>query len=738
MQGVSMGSVSAAVSRQTVNVQAFQFSHFRDIDLYRRTADSAAMVPVIPAERWKAQMESLARSFPDIGRPTLALAILALYLCRTTEDGEATIPLWNSLNTTFPDLCSVIQVAIEGRESFASFVQRVASQHLGSLALNEQRIFNREHNPHMVVTCGTYSEGDVVADIHFHIDENGMISCRVAAYIDPEFAGCLQERLVALAQGVAHSRFRPVIAQPVMSIQEMDRVLNIWNETSVNYGYDGGLVAMMETSVNRDPKHPAVIFRGEEISYEDFNARANRLARRLQEMGVGKDSFVCLCMERGFELVVGIWAVLKAGAAYVPLNTDDPESRIAEIISDCEPVAVLCQHKFVDKLPADAPVVTLDEETRTDGDYSADNIGVYPEEDALAYMIYTSGSTGKPKGVTVEHEAIHNRVEWMHREYGLDPQDRVLQKTPYTFDVSVWEFLWPLAVGSTMVVAEPGGHVAMRYLYEVIKTDNVTHLHFVPSVFRLFLMLPDLSELPIKKLFCSGEALSADTVETFYKKANQIAEVHNLYGPTEAAVDVSYYHCRRNMIDDVIPIGKPVANTGLYVLDRNDRPTPIGIPGELHIGGVQLARGYWAREELTAERFVPSTVEEMQHRRLYRTGDLAYLRPDGQIVYLGRNDFQVKINGVRIELGEIESVIRADPDTKDVVVVAEECNGNKILVAYVVSRQPSSDKGAALKKMIADSRPPYYVPRELHFIEEMPLTVSGKIDRKLLRDTPRL
>jgi amino acid adenylation domain-containing protein len=512
-----------------------------------------------------------------------------------------------------------------------------------------------------------------------------------------------------------------------------------WNHTDRHYGFDGGLVAMMERSVASTPDHPALIFKEETLSYAEFNARVNRLARKLRAKGVGRDTFVALFMDRSLEMVIGLWATLKAGGAYVPLNTEDPTARLTEILEDCSPVAVLTQAHLEDKIETGAPeVIVLPEggDIGSDGDDS--NPGVEIGENDLAYMIYTSGSTGKPKGVVVEHEAIHNRVVWMHEEYGLEPDDRILQKTPYTFDVSVWEFLWPFSVGSTLVVAIPGGHMSIRYLRRVIKEGGVTHLHFVPSMLRLFLLAPSLSDLPIKKLFCSGEALGFDLVQSFYEKASNFAEVHNLYGPTEAAVDVSYFACARNPSDKTIPIGKPVSNTGLYVLDEYDQPVPVGVPGELHIGGIQLARGYWNRDDLTRQRFIPCTLEDAPHRRLYRTGDLAYFRPDGEIIYLGRNDFQVKISGVRIELGEIEAAIRTAEGVKDVVVVAEETEGQKSLIAYVVADASGEAATAIIKASVADKCPPFYVPQEIRFLGEMPLTVSGKINRKALSGQPRL
>ena len=734
-----MNNLAQARFDSVAETSNIDFTKLSDIDLYRRVSKGTRKSQVLGDSNWQSQIDALARSFPDMARSTLALSVLGVYFCRISEDQEVVFKLVNGVVPTQAGIESVVQLGIEAREAFAAFASRVAVQQSISLvSAAAHNYYNRESASDLVVSMGSLPADGIEADIHFHILENGQIDIRTASYIEPEYAERVYSRLATLAGDIANNHFSSLAFHEIMSPAERDTVMNKWNETSVNYGYDGGLVSMLEKSADRDPDHPAIIYKDEILRFGEFNGRVNRLARQLVEAGVGKDDFVCICMERSIEMVVAIWATVKAGGAYVPLNTEDPQSRIAEIIDDCRPKAVLTQPHLADCLPPDANVTVIGDGAADIAECNEDNLGFAPEPDALAYMIYTSGSTGKPKGVTVEHEAIHNRVVWMHEEYGLLPEDRVMQKTPYTFDVSVWEFFWSFAVGSTLVVAEPGGHVAMRYLYTLMDEHRVTYLHFVPSVLRLFLMLPELDKLPIKKLFCSGEALGFDSVERFYEKANADAEVHNLYGPTEAAVDVSYYHCKRNSSDRMIPIGKPVSNTGLYVLDESGQPSPIGVPGELHIGGIQLARGYWARKELTAERFVTTSLKDIQHKRLYKTGDLAYFRNDGEIVYMGRNDFQVKINGVRMELGEIETVIRSDEKTRDVVVVAEEVQGNKNLIAYVVSSEPTPDAAEALKALVAESRPSYYVPREIRFLAEMPLTVSGKINRKLLFETPRL
>lgn len=719
-------------------------SRLPDIDLYRQVGGVSHAAAARASSAWAAHVESLARTCPGAGREMLGLTILATYLCRVVDDGEVIARLNMDHRAATGPVHGHLRIAIDHQEAFPSFLARVA-RWAGSQGARDDVaqdgddradiVANTADSPidNLVVSIGAMPAHAPVADIHFHIDVQGMLECRAAPDIDTRYPALLVERLEALACSIALEPARPLVLQELMSAAERAQVVATWNATDVDYDYGGGLVAMFERAASAAPGQPALIYKDEALSFEEFNSRVNRLARMLVARGVGKDDFVCLCMERSVEMVVAIWAILKAGGAYVPLNTEDPVARIGEIILDCAPRAIIGQEKFAAALEGHAAIYLgvggQGIERVDDG-----NLGISPAPTALAYMIYTSGSTGKPKGVTIEHAAIHNRVVWMHREYGLSPSERVLQKTPYTFDVSVWEFLWSFAVGSTLVVAEPGGHSSIRYMRDLIRDRGVTHLHFVPSMLRLFLMLPTLKELPIRKLFCSGEALGADSVASFHAKANDIAEVHNLYGPTEAAVDVSYFHCPRDAAGSVVPIGRPVANTGLYVLDAHGQPCPVGIPGELHIGGIQLARGYWKREDLTAERFVACAIRDIRHTRLYRTGDLACFRRDGEILYLGRNDFQVKISGVRIEPGEIEAVIRGDDSTQDVVVVAEQHGGNKVLVAYVVSTDPGGTRADALRQRVAAACPATYVPREVRFLKRIPLTVSGKVDRKLLAD----
>ncbi|MGH3781727.1 MAG: amino acid adenylation domain-containing protein, partial [Pseudonocardiaceae bacterium] len=402
-----------------------------------------------------------------------------------------------------------------------------------------------------------------------------------------------------------------------------------------------------------------------------------------------------VALPRSVEMIVAIVAVVKSGAAYLPVDPAYPAERIGFMLADADPVVVLDDPRAVgdtDGYPETNP---------TDGDRIHPLRPVNP-----AYVIYTSGSTGRPKGVVVAHCGIVNRLLWMQAEYGLRADDRVLQKTPSSFDVSVWEFFWPLMVGATLVVAKPEGHKDPAYLAGLIRSGAVTTVHFVPSMLRAFLQDPAaVTCTGLRRVICSGEALPADLAQHFHS----VLEVglHNLYGPTEASVDVTYFACVPQSHAVSIPIGRPVWNTAMYVLDRNLRPVPLGAPGELYIAGVQLARGYLHRPGLTAERFVACPCGA-PGSRMYRTGDLASWGTDGNLVYLGRTDHQVKIRGFRIELGEIEAVLLQRPEVADAVVVARrEDSGHKRLVAYVVAAVDTVLDSAGLRAYVASRLPDY-------------------------------
>ncbi|MFB6850877.1 amino acid adenylation domain-containing protein, partial [Streptomyces sp. NPDC056373] len=370
--------------------------------------------------------------------------------------------------------------------------------------------------------------------------------------------------------------------------------------------------------------------------------------------------------------------VLKAGGAYVPLDPEYPVERLRFMLADSAPVVVLTHSAFAGLLGGRDAVVCLDADAARWNGLPAEDLdrGDLTAEH-LAYVIYTSGSTGLPKGVMVEHRSVVNRLTWVQRDHGLSSGDVVLQKTPVTFDVSVWELFWPLLAGARLVMARPGGHRDPGYLVGLISSQRVTTVHFVPSMLSLFLEHADARCGGLRRVFASGEALSPGVVERFGRRLPGVG-LHNLYGPTEATVDVTAWAC--TVGGGRVPIGRPVANTRIYVLDPRDRPVPVGVAGEIHIAGVQVARGYLNRAELTAERFVEDPF--IPGARMYRTGDVGRWLADGTVEYLGRNDHQVKVRGFRIELGEIEARLGEVPGVGDVVVTARDHDGDKRLVAY--------------------------------------------------------
>jgi len=480
---------------------------------------------------------------------------------------------------------------------------------------------------------------------------------------------------------------------PLLTAQEQAQ-LRAWNATETEYPPHNCLHELLEEQAERTPEAIAVSFEGRQLSYQALNQRANQLAHHLLELGLKQDQLVGLAMERSLELVVGLLAVLKAGAAYVPLDPEYPRARLAFMMQDADVAVLLTQQSLLSQLPERRlQTITLDTEWNEISQASIANPRAAIGADNLAYVIYTSGSTGVPKGAMNSHRAICNRLLWMQDAFELAAHDRVLQKTPFSFDVSVWEFFWPLLVGAQLVVARPGGHRDSAYLARIIAEHEITTLHFVPSLLRVFLEEPAIAACrSLRRVICSGEALDQGLQERFFQRLPG-AELHNLYGPTEAAVDVTAWKCEPHSELRTVPIGRPISNLNIQLLDERMQAVPVGITGELFIGGVGLARGYWNRPALTAERFRPHPDRNDPGARLYRSGDAARYLVAGNIEYLGRVDQQVKIRGMRIELGEIEALLRRHAAVRECVVVArDDMAGDKRLVAYVVG---DADKAAA-------------------------------------------
>ncbi|MFF4006851.1 amino acid adenylation domain-containing protein [Streptomyces sp. NPDC001717] len=547
--------------------------------------------------------------------------------------------------------------------------------------------------------------------------------------LDARTARSLGEALERLLTAVADAPSTAVGEVDLLSA-EQHRLIREWNGTAVPVP-DTTLAELFEQQVARTPEALATVFRGERLSYAELDARAELLAGALCARGAGPEEIVAVALHRSTEMVVSLLAVLKAGAAYLPVDPSLPADRIAYLLSDAAPVLLLADDEVAATLPAAADLPRLDPGAVHDGDSGAVRQAPLPAHPA--YVIYTSGSTGRPKAVVVEHSAIVNRLLWMQDRYRLGADDRVLQKTPFGFDVSVWEFFWPLITGATLVVAEPGGHKDPAYLSRVIQEEAVTTVHFVPSMLAAFVEDPRAGGCrSLRRVVCSGEALPEELKNRFLDVLD--VPLHNLYGPTEAAVDVTHWDCRREDAGPV-PIGRPIWNTSLYVLDPRGRPVPVGVAGELFLAGAGLARGYLRRPALTAERF-PLDPFGPPGSRMYRTGDLARHRADGAVEYLGRTDDQVKIHGFRIELGEIETALGRLPGVgRAAVVVREDVPGERRLVGYVVP-EAGADPAPALdpepmRAELARSLPEYMVP-VLVVVDGLPVTANGKLDRRAL------
>jgi amino acid adenylation domain-containing protein/non-ribosomal peptide synthase protein (TIGR01720 family) len=540
----------------------------------------------------------------------------------------------------------------------------------------------------------------------------------------------MQHYLMLLEAVVADPSVR-LSRLPLLPEPERHQVLVDWNQTDTDYPSDRCIHELFEDQVERRPGAMAVEFDGEQLTYRQLNARANRLAHYLKTQGVGPETLVGLCVERSVEMVVGLLSILKAGGAYVPLDPSYPLERLLGMVEDAQAPLILTQERLGitlgDNHSRVVDIISAEAASRSESEQNPHN---RVSGNGLAYTIFTSGSTGRPKGAMNTHDGIRNRLLWMQEAYRLCTDDRVLQKTPFSFDVSVWEFFWPLITGACLVVARPEGHKDPEYLADLISSERITTIHFVPSMLRAFVEAGPLDRCTaLRRVICSGEALPADLAAQFVEE--HPAELHNLYGPTEAAVDVSYWDCRSRQMS-IVPIGRPIANTRLYILDRSMSPVPIGVPGELYIGGAGLARGYLNRPDLTAEKFVPNPFSRTDGERLYRTGDLCRYLPDGNIEFLGRLDHQVKIRGFRIELGEIESVLLDHPSVREAVVLAREAeSGEKRLVAYVAGDEGAIDL-SLLREHLRSKLPEYMVPSAFMVLDSLPLSSNGKIDRKAL------
>ncbi|KST62690.1 non-ribosomal peptide synthetase [Mastigocoleus testarum] len=620
------------------------------------------------------------------------------------------------------------------------------------------------------------SQENFLASIHYN-----------STLFDEDCINRAVEHLQVLFESIIETPQKSISQLEILTKKEQNKLLINWNNTAKNYDLSRCLHQLFEYQVKRNPNSNAITFGEETLTYQELNNKANQLAHYLQTLGVKVEVLVGICIERSLEMVIGLLGILKAGGAYVPLDPEYPSQRLADILEDSQVSVLLTQEKLLKQLPKNQThtqelsttpekdkdlklhlspeIVCLDsewEEKISTQETSNPINDISPEN--LAYVIYTSGSTGKPKGAMNTHRGICNRLLWMQEAYHLDSTDRVLQKTPFSFDVSVWEFFWTLLNGAELIVAKPGGHRDNNYLRDLIIKSQITTLHFVPSMLQVFLDTGGLEKCKsLRRVICSGEALPLDLQTRFFQLLE--CELHNLYGPTEAAIDVTFWQCQRHNNNQLtsVPIGRPIANTQIYILDSQMQPVPTGVTGEIYIGGFGVGRGYLNLPELTTQRFIPDPFYKSKQiappdlltpipspnmtlsrhaiaalpadpltpvPNLYKTGDLGRYLADGNIEYIGRADYQVKIRGFRIELGEIENALSAHPQVREAVVITRsDKQGDKQLVAYITvdGEQPTPD---IFREFLKQNLPDYMVPAAFVILEALPLTPSGKVNRR--------
>jgi amino acid adenylation domain-containing protein len=520
-----------------------------------------------------------------------------------------------------------------------------------------------------------------------------------------------------------------------ISDHERQQVLEDWNSTAFEYERRKCVHEVFEEQAERHPSAVAVVYEGQQLTYGELNSRANQLANYLRKSGVKTETLVALFVERGLEMVIGLLGILKAGGAYVPIDPTSPSERLRYVLEDASVPLVLTQASLRERLPDSAAhVICINREWKEIEKESAEAPAKLALPGSLIYLIYTSGSTGKPKGVMVEHQSVMNHMAWMLHEFPLAPSARLLQKTSLSFDASFWELFAPWMTGARSVLLQPGKQDA-DVILRTIRNEGITRLQFIPSALKVLMGWLDFEEQTdsLLQVFCGGEILTPEITGEFFQRRSM--DLHNIYGPTETTIISTFFRISSaDKYSSSIPIGKPIANTQLYVLDHEFEPLPVGVAGELYIGGEGVARGYANRPDLSAEKFIPNPFSTRPGARLYRVGDLVRYLADGNVEFLGRLDNQVKIRGFRVELGEIVSAILESPEVENAVVTIQERSaGNQQLVAYVVARDRR--KGVdlnALRLILAENLPDYMVPKTYMVLDEVPLNANGKVDfRKL-------
>lgn len=699
--------------------------------LYRYTGQDEMIIGSLIANRNRAELINLIGFFANTVALRLIIPSNADFLRLLKDVRELTLAVQNNQDVPFDMVLEQLQI------------QRNLSYHPIF-----QVLFVLQN-----ISSETVQMGDITADLEIFYNDTAKFDLSVQIFETPAGLRIIIEYNTDIFYDVSISRllghYRVLLGGavqnyqsrlselPILTVQEFRQIIYEWNDTTADFPKEKCLQQFFEIQVDHTPNACAVIYGQQKISYRELNEKANQLARVLRDKGITSNQIVGLLINRSFEMIIGIMAVLKAGGAYLPVSPEFPPERIREILEDSTTGVLLTQGSLADGISFQGMVLDLSDNHLYQGDSS--NLEIIYRPSDLAYVIYTSGSTGKSKGVMIEHCAVVNRLNWSQRKYPINENDIILQKTPYTFDVSVWELLWWSLQGAILCFLAQGGEKDPAVIIETVEKNKVSIMHFVPSMLNAFLDYIESNTNEIKRLstlrrvFSSGEALNIIQMQKFDRLLYQTnhTSLHNLYGPTEAAIEVSYFDCFENVQKklDNVPIGKPIDNIQLLILDKNDNIQPIGAPGELYITGIGLARGYLNRPDLTIERFV--THPYIPGAKMYKTGDIARWLPDGNIEYMGRMDHQVKIRGYRIELGEIELLLLTHILIKEALVLDQtDENNQKYLCAYYTSEHELTV--IELRECLKKKLPDYMIPSYFIHLEKIPLTANGKVDRKAL------
>jgi amino acid adenylation domain-containing protein len=532
--------------------------------------------------------------------------------------------------------------------------------------------------------------------------------------------------------------------------QEYESIVYQWNKTNKKYKKYNAVHELFEVQVNRNPENTAAIFGNETLSYRELNEKSNQLARYLRSQykvisqnELTFNPLIAVYMERGIEMIICLLGIVKSGGAYLPLDPEYPDERINYMLEDSQVKIVLTRNNLITRLEAIQKrhvVINLDA-PKIFNHLLSTNLNIPHQPDNIAYVCYTSGTSGKPKGVLNTHRGLLNRIQWSIETYSLTEDDKLLQIAASGFDISVWEMLFPLLSGAQLIIAKTGIQRSVVSLRKLIFDENISFLHIVPSLLNVLVEHPEFSiNNPLKQVLTGGETVSLALRQKFMRTMQ--CKLYIAYGPTEAAISVTHLDCAKDTYLKGSSIGRAIANTLLYVLDDNLKPVPIGVRGELYIGGANLARGYLNRPDLTQDRFILNPFITKAHQlkgyiHLYKTGDLVRWLPDGNLEFIGRADNQIKLRGFRIELEEIENVVKSYADVLDCVVTVRNINDIDYLIAYFILQQNSNETKFDLKQLreyLIRFLPNFMVPSYLIKLNELPITVHGKIDRKTLPD----